>query len=979
MELLADRRERLGKLSLEIEVQPQAVGKDPRLRVTLHRRHPHDPYAAARRVELKLVPRGFEEPFALIATKRRLEVRRRDDGDEHGTRPDLLFQLVVEYPARAHPLRVSPHTDIRADECPECRLQAFGEGGDPALGVLVGAVVVVGVADENVVRVARHVRAISIAHSGHTTIGGRAAFTTRRTFRGDSSSCRSSRAVSTNTFAGLIMRPMTPLTLVLALALAHSAQEATLIRAGTIYTVSGGVLQDGEILVRGGTIAAVGRDVAGPDNARILEAEAVVPGFIDAHTHLALDRSSRPPGPVTAEWRAVDHVDLDDPMLDIALSGGLTSLVTRPGSGIVSSGQGVALKLRGRSGSARVLKAFVDLKMAVRPLINLRPDEEPATVMGWYAIADDYFRRAESYLERDGKGDARLDAFAAVLRGDVMVHAHSHYPSEIQMVLQLARRYRFLDRLALAHVEEAFPIANLLAEHGVIAVVGPVMIVRYYGDVRTHNVVKALAEAGVVTSVQSDQSREHLKDFREYGAFLVRHGLSEEEALAALTLNGAKAMMLDDRIGSIEPGKDADLVLLDAHPFDLTVDAVQRVMVDGVIEYERDDTPSARLTPVGPFTEMDGSAPSGSSFALVNAYLFTVSQGTIENGTLVVEDGKITRVGRGDAPPTGLPVLDLGGRVVLPGFISARAYPNDWIGDLKWQLQNDEITDRVTPEMNARFAVDPWFPSFDVIREVGITTQQITPGHKNLVGGSGVVIKNVGMDLDVMVRREPSSLVFSISADRGEIRDLLDRARSYHARTERDFDAGLEALGPLLRREVPAIFHALTEPEIRKAMRLAAEFDLRLIVSGAVQAYRMADELARAGVGVILGDTESRLEAIRGGGDGYNVRAPAVLAAAGVTVAFYGPSGSRRGMPTGRLGGEPALNAAWAFRNGVSEEDALKMFTLNAAELVDMDEHVGSLDVGKDADLIVLEGHPFDYDALPMLVFVDGRLVYQAP
>ena len=426
------------------------------------------------------------------------------------------------------------------------------------------------------------------------------------------------------------------------------AQEVTVIRGGTIYTVSGGVIRNGEILVRDGKIRAVGNDVSAPESARVLEALAVVPGFIDAHTHVALDRSQHPPGPVTAEWRAVDHVDLEHSMLQVALSGGLTSLVTRPGSGIVSSGQGVALKLRGRSGAATVLKPYVDLKMAVRPLINLRPDDAPATVMGWYAIADDYFRRAKDYLERDASGNARLDALAAVLRGNVMVHAHSHYPSEIQMVLHLAERYGFLDRVALAHVEEAFPIAALLAKRGVIAVVGPVMIVQYYGDESSHNVVQELAEAGVVTSVQTDQGREQLGDFREYGAFLVRHGLSEEHALQALTLNGAKAMMLDDRIGSIAVGKDADLVLLDGHPFDMTGDRIERVLVDGVVEYERPSRPVRSMTAVGPFSPlstMRGAVPAGPSFSFVNAHLFTVTKGAVKNATLVVEDGKIIAVG----------------------------------------------------------------------------------------------------------------------------------------------------------------------------------------------------------------------------------------------------------------------------------------------------------------------------------------------
>ena len=764
---------------------------------------------------------------------------------------------------------------------------------------------------------------------------------------------------------------------ILAAAIVAPAQEPLVVRARYVYTVSGAVIRNGELLVEDGRLTAVGERVDRPAGARILEAHAVTPGFVDTHTHAALDRSTRPEGPVTAEWRAIDHLDLDSEILPLALSGGMTTLVTRPGSGVVSSGQGVALKLRAASGRARVLRESTDLKMAVRPLSKIRPGEKPATVMGWYAIADDYFRRARHYLDNGGAGDPRLDTFASVLRGELRVHAHSHYPSEIQMVLRLAERWGFLEGLALAHVEEAFPIADLLADKGVAAVVGPVMIVRYYGDERTHNVVAELADAGVVTTVQSDQSREHLRDFREYGALLVRHGLSEAQALAALTLNGAKVLGLDDRLGSLEPGKDADFVLFDGHPFDLTADRVTAVVVDGVVEYERAAAVPAAPTPVGPFTAMTRDLPAEGSFTLDNAQIFTVDAGVVR-GSLVVEDGRIVYVGPSDGAPDAAGTrVDLGGRVIVPGFVSARAYPNDWIGDLKWQLQNDEDTERLTPEMNARFAVDPWFPSFEVLREVGVTTQHITPGHANLAGGSGVVIKNVGMDLDHMVRREPASMVFSLADDDGEVRALLRRARRYHDERTAEHDPKLHALGPVLRRDVPAIFHAPTIVEIRKAIDIAAELDLRLVVSGAVQAARVAEELAAAGAAVILGDTASNLEAIRGGGDGYDVRAPAKLAEAGVAVAFYGPSGSRRGMPTGRLGGEPALNAAWAFRNGVSESDALAMVTLAGAEIIGVDDRVGSLTAGKDADFLVLEGHPFDYRALPAAVYVDGRLEFR--
>ena len=428
---------------------------------------------------------------------------------------------------------------------------------------------------------------------------------------------------------------------------AASAQsETVLVRGRTIHTVTGGTLRDGEILIRDGVIEAVGGSLDAPAGVPVYEAEVVIPGLIDAHAHVALDRSSRSriPGPVTAEWKAVEHLDLSDPMLQVALSGGVTSLVTRSGSGIISSGQAVALKLRSTPGPEMILKPYVDLKMAVRPLINLRPGETPQTVMGWYATADEYFRRAEAYVrEQDahaaGSGpaperDERLEAFAAVIRGEVMVHAHSHYPSEVMMVLRLARKYGFFDRLALAHAEEIFPLTELLAGTEIVPVIGPMMIVQYWGDPEPLNLLKDLLDAGVHASIQTDMSKQHFKDFREYGAFLARHGLTDDQALEIMTINGARAMMLQDRVGSIEAGKDADLVLLDGHFLDLTADRVERVFVDGRLEYERDRVLQAdRPRAVGPFGPVTGDiTPEDDAFAITGAHVFTVSGG-VKSGT----------------------------------------------------------------------------------------------------------------------------------------------------------------------------------------------------------------------------------------------------------------------------------------------------------------------------------------------------------
>ena len=792
---------------------------------------------------------------------------------------------------------------------------------------------------------------------------------------------------------------------------ASAQSRAILIRAGEIHTVNNGVIREGEILVVDGLIQQVGQSVDAPVGAQEYRADVVIPGMIDAHAHLALDRSSRSriPGPFTPEWKAVDNLDLEDPMIQVALSGGVTSVITRSGSGIISSGQSVALKMKSTPGPDMILKPYVDLKMAVRPLIKLRPGASPQTVMGWYAMADDYFRRARLYLterqeQSEGRAtdppqrDERLEALLPVLRGEVMVHAHSHYPSEIMMVMRLARKYGFIDRLALAHAEEVFPLIPLLAKTRIIPVIGPMMIVQYYNNPEPMNLLEELLDAGIAASIQTDMSKQHFKDFREYGAFLARHGLTDQQALEVMTINGAKAMMLDDRVGSIEAGKDADLVLLDGHFLDLTADRIERVFVDGELEYERGDLRQPdRPREVGPFGPFrNGVGQDDESFAITGAHVFTISNGAIENATIVVEQGKFTRLEAGGLAPAGMPVMEVGGRVVMPGTIIARAFANDWIGDLKWQVQNDETTEPIVPEMNALYGVDPWFPSYRVNTTIGVTTIHVTPGTVNLIGGNGVVVKTPGLDFEKMVRREPSSMVMALTSGatrnwEGEagtrltlesasamIREALDAATEYSERdSSRTYDQRHEALLPLLRREVPGLIHADRGAEIREAISIARDYGFRLVVTGGVEAHKLADELAAAGAGVILGNSGSYASDIRGGGDGWSVEGPAILARAGVKVAFFGPGASRRASPIGRLGGEPILNSAWAFRNGVPEIEALRMATLNAAEMLDMENRVGSIEVGKTADFVVLEGHPFDYRTVPSYVFVDGKLVVE--
>ena len=191
--------------------------------------------------------------------------------------------------------------------------------------------------------------------------------------------------------------------------------------------------------------------------------------------------------------------------------------------------------------------------------------------------------------------------------------------------------------------------------------------------------------------------------FWKSASLLIRHGMREDHALRALTINGAKAMLMDDRIGSLEPGKDADLALLDGPPFELT-SYVTHTFIDGNLEFELKERPqAAKLTELPPFKKFVNRArPGADKIAIVNGTLFPMTgQGVVRGGTVLVEAGRIGEVGSGIDVPSGYQVVDAGGRVVMPGMVAARAYPADavvpWWGNTRTDFLADEPSHPMTP------------------------------------------------------------------------------------------------------------------------------------------------------------------------------------------------------------------------------------------------------------------------------------------
>ena len=213
------------------------------------------------------------------------------------------------------------------------------------------------------------------------------------------------------------------------------------------------------------------------------------------------------------------------------------------------------------------------------------------------------------------------------------------------------------------------------------------------------------------------------------------------------------------------------------------------------------------------------------------------------------------------------------------------------------------------------------------------------------------------------------------------LRETLVKAQEYRRAVEKyekdkkgkepQRDLSLEALLPVLNGEMPVIIHCERRDDILTALRLADEFKLRVILDGATDAYKVADEIKKRGIAVILEDI------FRGAGNvedaGFNPRNAALLAKAGIIIAFRPTEGSWYTPGAGEAGGDLMETAAFAFRNGLSENEALRAVTINAARITGMESRVGSLEPGKDADILILRGHPFATGSVPEAVFIDGK------
>ncbi len=378
------------------------------------------------------------------------------------------------------------------------------------------------------------------------------------------------------------------------------------IKNGYIKTMAGPDIPRGSILMDGGAILAVGEDLVAPEGAQVIDAQGrlVTPGCVDAHCHIGLDNEAMGwegmdyneiIDPITPHLRAIDSINPMDESFPNALRGGVTSACTGPGSANVVGGTFAAIKLSGKRVDKMIIRQPVAMKCAFgenpKRCYGQGAKKSPMTRMGTAALLRELLFKAQRYLadKEAGKNpnfDMKLEAMIPVLKGEIPLKAHAHRADDILTSIRIAREFGV--KLTLDHCTDGALIADELAEEGLPAFVGPSLGSKTKIELanKSFSTPKVLSDAGVKVSIITDAPVIPLQYLPMCAALAVNAGLDADTAWKAITIHPAQSTGIADRVGSLEPGKDADVVIWTADPM-TTVGAESCItIVDGKIVYQ---------------------------------------------------------------------------------------------------------------------------------------------------------------------------------------------------------------------------------------------------------------------------------------------------------------------------------------------------------------------------------------------------------
>lgn len=379
-----------------------------------------------------------------------------------------------------------------------------------------------------------------------------------------------------------------------------------------------------------------------------------------------------------------------------------------------------------------------------------------------------------------------------------------------------------------------------------------------------------------------------------------------------------------------------------------------------------------------------------------NGRILTMADKNYDRGDILIEGSKIKKIAEHIDPPEGFDVIDVQGMWVMPGIVDAHCHIGMWEDGIREEgADGNEMTDPVTPHLRAIDGINPDDNSFREAREHGITTVVTGPGSANVIGGQFAALKTYGRRVDDMVIKAPLALKVAFGenpkrvygqqhkapstrmATAAILRQALIQAQEYKRKLERgqkdpdkmpDRDLKMEILVKVLNREIPLKIHAHRADDILTGIRIAKEFNVDFTLDHCTEGHRIVDFLLEEKAKVIVGPllTERSKVELKN----LTFKAPAILSKAGLKVAIMT---DHPVIPIQYL----PVCAAIAVREGMDEMEALKAITIYPAQITGLDDRVGSLEEGKDADVVIFDGHPLDVRSRTQWVFIDGNLVFK--
>lgn len=802
-----------------------------------------------------------------------------------------------------------------------------------------------------------------------------------------------------------------------------------LIKNATLLTITEGDLVEADLLIEDGRITALGGDIPAPPGMTTVDLSGycVMPSIIDAHSHMCTDGGLNEFSlSVTPEVRVREVVDHTDIGAFRALAGGVTTIHTMHGSANTIGGQNVVLRLKyGRPAAEwHFVEAAETIKFALGENVKQsnsrnRRTRFPNTRMGVEAVmrrsldwAKQYKLKWKSYEEEKANGrdprpirrDLRLEALAAVHDGDIWVHCHCYRADEVLRLMEIAEDYGFRIGV-LQHILEGYRVIPEIYRHGCTASTfsdwWAYKLEAY--DAIPHNAAR-MVQGGIVTTVNSD-SAEVIRHLNLEAAKSMRFGgLSPNDALKLITLNAAIQLGIDKYVGSIETGKFADLAVFDGHPLD-TFSKCVLTLIDGEVYFQHESlafkeppTPLAvkHLKPPRPPLQIELSA-SG-EYWIVGATIHPVSGPPIEDGLLVISDGKIEDVSprRGRTPSQGATVISASDLHVYPGLINAGVPLG--LTEISSVAGSMDVEDsaNLSPDLTAVSAYNPFASAIEVARSEGVTSAMIPPAG-NIVDGLAGLVRLDGWSMPEAMIASPVGLFVTLPTlpvrfqdwvteeDREKrkknYRETLAKTEAFfrraghYARTSAitgptgrsfEFDRKLEAMIPYMRGEASVFFRANSYKQIKEALRFAERYELRPVIFGGREAWKLANELADKRIDVIL------VRSMAYPSDKFEpwdsvYRNASVLHRSSVRFCF-----ATRGAS---LAKQLGIEAGMAVAYGLEPVHAMRALTLDAARILGVDDRLGSLEPGKVADVIITTDSPLQATNCVVASFINGRPV----